>query len=387
MAAVAMPPSLEVGVLYIVYAHATRRNAKASRLRQYLAEAASSARRMRALNPLLPVFLSTTQQLPKPMEEAFGRVLRLAPASAVEPLWAPRLRALAASPFGLTLALDSHATACSSSLHAALTFEARRKGVRYDLATNVEATACLPPTKGRAGLGRLFFPRTPAQMLPHNFAMVLRKGAGLDALLAMWRDNLGIMHADRQSPDDQWALALTLRRLNRTGGCSIVGASRCRQHSRIWRLSDTFAAGFKSASKRCLGFFPRYTRLLTPSPVLVTHMLKPFPWRDSGTPRDACALLNAQPHLPRLALLPSKSSSYEMLFNASSCWAALRAHTTAPRAAAMTAPICRMLPEVTASPAPPAAPAVLAEPMEDFWQRTKRLRARTRPMKARWDGC
>ena len=45
---------------------------------------------------------------------------------------------------------------------------------------------------------------------------------------------------------------------------------------RAWRLRESAAVGFKSANKHALGFYPRYTRLLT-RPVLVTHTLRPFP--------------------------------------------------------------------------------------------------------------
>ena len=202
--------STEVGVLYVVYEHRLRSNTKkTARLPAYLAEAAASARRIRTLNPALPVALSTTQTalLPRSLVAAFDRVLPLAAAAASEPLWGPRLRALAASPFGLTLALDSHATACSDELHAALLAEARRRGARYDLATNVEATECLPHAKGSAGLGRLYFPRHAGQLYPHNFAVLLRKGAGLDALLRLWMGALARMQRQRATPDDQWALA------------------------------------------------------------------------------------------------------------------------------------------------------------------------------------
>lgn len=161
-APVSVAATAPVGVLYIVYEQRKTSNAKASRLPLYLAEAARSAASVREKNPSLPVALTTTESasLPKSImypycgsnttaiirilklpcfisrvnRSAFERVLQLAAAKPREPLWAPRLRALAASPFDLTLALDSHATTCSSHLHDALLLEARRSGAHYDLA-------------------------------------------------------------------------------------------------------------------------------------------------------------------------------------------------------------------------------------------------------------
>lgn len=135
-----------VGVLYVVYSQGSLNNPKANSLAKYLKEAAHSSIALRQLNPRLPTALSTTQVLPGAERLAFTLVLHLEAASASEPLWAPRLRAFAASPFALTLALDSHATACSPLLHASLLLEARRSDAnRFDAAVNFEASSCLPP--------------------------------------------------------------------------------------------------------------------------------------------------------------------------------------------------------------------------------------------------
>ena len=375
--------STDVGILYVVYRHATRANAKSIHLNKFLNEAASSARSIRALNPSLPIALSSTEpSLPREIANAFSYVLHLAAADANEPLWAPRLRALAASPFKLTLALDSHATACSPLLHAALLAEARRKPT-YDIATNIEAVECLSDhplgSGGRArlgGIGRLFYPQNAAQLYPHNFAILLRKGAGLDHLIAQWRQQLSRMRASRGTlPDDQWALAMTIRSLPSSCGLALrvrLGG-RCPS---VWRLHESVAAAFKSANKRALGFFPRYTRRLT-QPVLVTHHLKPFPWHTP--PRDACTLLNgntnASAFKPRLALLASKGSRYALLHNASACRQTLRAGIRDARDFRVVAPICAMLPEATmASTAQSAAYGALAEPFDAFWEATQRLR-------------
>ena len=94
------PNATSVGVLYVVYAQHGASNPKggASSLAKYLAEAVASAARLRELNPRLPIGLSTTEApsvLPK-AAMAFSHVLQLAPAGKLEPLWVPRLRAIAA---------------------------------------------------------------------------------------------------------------------------------------------------------------------------------------------------------------------------------------------------------------------------------------------------
>ena len=182
---------------------------------------------------------------------------------------------------------------------------------------NVESTECLPPAGLRTGgIGRISFPRHAHQLMPHNFALLLRKGPGLDALLTMWMAALTSMQAANSQPDDQWALALTLRQLHRNGGCADGSVMHCRQNATVWRLYEAVAAGFKSATKACLGFFPRYTRVLD-RPVLVTHHLTPYPWLAHGGgaahARNACALLNRRPHVPRLAMLTAKGTDYQVV--------------------------------------------------------------------------
>ena len=441
----AVEEPLGVGVLYVVYRQTidvraradTAQRAKATALNKYLLEAASSARTLCRLNPDLRVALSTTRRnLTRQVRTSFSVILQLADAKPTEPLWAPRLRALANSPFYLTLALDSHATACSPQLHAALLREAARRGA-YDLAVNFEAAACLPtaPAGVRSGVGRIYAPSHHSELLPHNWALLLRQGPGLRALLGLWYSMLERMRQKHQQPDDQWALALALRRLHRTGGCvgsahhspSREGSSNggsaitssdsrglppsndtrhklpraengwiwrrswswgrklrdaaaaatagklCNDPVRVWRLGEAFAA-FKSADKRNLGFFPRYTRLLN-GPVLATHQLRPYPWSKgrgfhSGV-SDACTLFNERVGVPRLAILSAKRDRVRMVYNESACSDTLSRHASAARAKRIAAPVCRML-LFQALPGHPNA--AVAEPMRIFWRRLQRAR-------------
>lgn len=122
---------------------------------------------------------------------------------------------------------------------------------------------------GHAGSHRCYW-----QVLPHNFAILVRKGRGWDAVLSLWTEQLRRMHRSGATPDDQWALALTLRALHRTGGCVNGSRSQCRQPVRVWRLRESFATGFKSANKRALGFFPRSCpRGSTPRRCMQLHCL------------------------------------------------------------------------------------------------------------------
>lgn len=256
------------------------------------------------------------------------------------------------------------------------------------------------------GAGRVFFPRHASQLLPHNWAVLLRKGPGLDALLELWRNALRQMQDHHLQPDDQWALALVLRKLQEsrldrhTGatpdcveqhGAADSAAKRrgsCQERIRIWRLRESFAASFKSADKSRLGFFPRYTRPLS-GPVVITHALRPFPWphlrsgsSDSRATQhklgldDVCGLFNNAEDTSwhRLALLTGRSaSSYEMVYNMSSCETALKREGM--RTARIAAPICRMLPPASvklphrAGDVAQAISADIAEPIDVFWKR------------------
>ena len=131
------------GVLYCVFAQDIRGNTRSKNFRRYLAEAVESAGITRALNPRLPLALASNVQIRPEEARAFHHVVTMRRLSSSATLWLPRLRALAESPFELTLALDSHAHACSSGLHEMLEAEHRRNS--FDFAVNHEAAECLMP--------------------------------------------------------------------------------------------------------------------------------------------------------------------------------------------------------------------------------------------------
>lgn len=167
------------------------------------------------------------------------------------------------------------------------------------------------------------------------------------------------MRDDRKfhGPDDQWALAVALRRLSARGCISLQGGTplrgRCPSPLRLGHLSESFAA-LKSVDKRRLGFFPRYTRPIQ-GPALATHARRPFPW--TARQDDMCALLNQRPGTRRLVLQVAASSPAAVVTRRNECLDAL-AHT-ASRVRRIATPLCSML-GVDALP-PPASPLSLVE--------------------------
>ena len=112
----------DVGLLYIMWRHST---ASSSRL-DYLRQVLDSARAAKALNPALPIALTTNVRVP--LNSSLDVVYTLSAPSkvggALRAKWIFRLLAIAGSPFELTLAVDASVTVCSSRLHAAMQSEA-----------------------------------------------------------------------------------------------------------------------------------------------------------------------------------------------------------------------------------------------------------------------
>ena len=104
-----LSPELDVGLLFVMW----RFGNASSPGKNYLEQMLKSARAAKALNPRLAIALATNLKLPK---EAALDVLRpLSPPTAAQrrrSTWFHRLRAVAGSPFELTLALDASVTVC-----------------------------------------------------------------------------------------------------------------------------------------------------------------------------------------------------------------------------------------------------------------------------------
>lgn len=386
MLAVALAPvGAPVGLLWVVFDQRYSRVYK--KAKDYLRQAAASAHSARALNPGLPRALATN--VPSARMTLNGtfdlfippEALRCPqPCRARHPLWVPRLLALAASPFELTLEVDSSVTFCSAQLHAALLREHRRD--RFDLAVNFEATALAPPKAGfKSRFGEA--PRRVVDILPHNFALLVRHGPGWRALLELW------LHVMERYVDDQMALRVALQRLTRDqfavpparAGCnaSIGGgdAARCGgvTHVRVWRLAEAML-GFKSADKLMPGWkmvSPRYSRPIDG----VVHLVHSFDRAGLGGHRSVCDALNEREGMRRL--LVQAHTPYRSLTSRAECLAALlllpapqgghrRVNSTvSPRRVAERygRPLCGMLPDV---PRRASAEPSLAEPLPSFWR-------------------
>lgn len=187
-----------VGLLYVVFSTSGKR-ARSRGVGRYVDEAMDSARRAKQLNPTLPAALATNANV---RDRQFDHIVSLNGSKSLSSGgWAPRLVALGRSPFELTLALDSSVMVCSSTLHAELLAEHRRDAL--DFAVNFGESPLSPSTSSVFGSP----PSHVEDVLPHNFAMLIRKGAGFHALRQRWARALPVHF------DDQKALRAALRGL------------------------------------------------------------------------------------------------------------------------------------------------------------------------------
>lgn len=132
-----------------------------------------------------------------------------------------RTAALMLSPYELTLELDASVSVCSPLLPPLLLRE--HAASTLDLAVNFEASPLLPG--GSPTFGRL--PAAVEDVLPHNFALLLRKGPALDAIFHSVCSN-----GSRTRPLCTPAMARTpppllLKPLDRRSARIRIGMMRC----------------------------------------------------------------------------------------------------------------------------------------------------------------
>lgn len=286
----AASPDSRVGLLYIVFMSTYRRpRAKATSL--YVDEAVASSRRARRLNPHLPSALATNLDV----HDRFDRIISLN-GTADRGGWTSRLAAMAASPFALTMALDASVMVCTSELHAQLLRVHHRGGL--DFAVNFGESALTAKVSRQSAFGPQ--PSRVEDVLPHNFAMLIRRGDGFDALRRRWSMALRTLF------DDQMALRATLRQLSKSNYTVCDGSSQLNRlrssgirgkemktsvssnaaqggggaggeagvgcvRVRVQRLTER-SLGFKSADKTLPGWRmvpPRYSRPVAGSVLLV----------------------------------------------------------------------------------------------------------------------
>ena len=194
----AASPDSRVGLLYVVFmARGRAPRAKAPGL--YVEEAVASSRRARQLNPQLPSALATNLDV----HNRFDRIISLN-RTADGGGWTSRLAAMAASPFELTMALDATVMVCTSELHEQL-LRVHQRG-KLDFAVNFGESALTGNVSKQSAFGPR--PSRVEDVLPHNFAMLIRRGAGFDALRRRWSRALRTLY------DDQVALRATLQKLS-----------------------------------------------------------------------------------------------------------------------------------------------------------------------------
>ena len=385
--------SRPVGLLYVVWQNSA---APVSKVHSYVSEAHSSCAAARHAAPELPVALATN--VAAAHTSCFSVVQNLTLDSAdVRRPWAPRLRALQISPFRLTLMLDSQAVVCARNLLPLLRRELSLD--TFDVGIGIEAFLGLPRTAPAKGMWPTAFPTSVRELVPHNWALLLRRGRGADALIALWLREL-----DAQS-DDQLSLRNVLGRTEgrrcaasaeperprcvRVRSCGgdgderpLLGLPSCRwreQPVRVARLRESFAA-MLSLSKRQYGFFPRYTRALAAGEVaLAVHSPRPFHWTGNVVPsngtvvrhRDVCAALNAEVNSSRLVLQMRTGAAHHVPTSRRDCYAAAELGAAWNGSRAMRR-VCDLLPA-----GQPAAPSQqrLVEPMEQFWRRMREARS------------
>ena len=252
-------PSHPVGLLYVVWQNSA---APVSKVHSYVSEAHSSCAATRHAAPELPVALATN--VAAAHTSCFSVVQNLTLDSAdVRRPWAPRLRALQISPFRLTLMLDSQAVVCARNLLPLLRRELSLD--TFDVGIGIEAFLGLPRTAPPKGMWPTAFPTSVRELVPHNWALLLRRGRGADALIALWLREL-----DAQS-DDQLSLRNVLGRTegrrcavdDGRGACACARAAataRGRGCCGSWGCRRAAGASSQCASRDCARASPQCSR-------------------------------------------------------------------------------------------------------------------------------
>ena len=290
--------------------------------------------------------------------------------------WLVRLHALEKSPFELTLEIDASATFCSAELHHLLVHEHRLS--RLDFAVNFESTPLVP--KSAFGSRR---PNRVEEILPHNFAMLLRKGPGLDRLLCVMKRRMS-----RFGGDDQQGLRSALTELAKSdsqpcgstktascGGRGGGGRGECTKVQtkvRVWRLKEN-VLGFKSADKTKTGgawVWPRFSRPIAGAVQVVHSIAEVYSGSAANRSSTVCESLNEQQASIRMALQATKRERYVTVRSRDECLAHLvSAHTRAREKHVARKP-CSQLP---ANESAGGALSELVEPRDVFWRAIHRI--------------
>ena len=405
----AQRPDESVGLLFVVYRHVHSFKPVDRFVNQVLA----SCRRAQQLNPMLSIALATNLALSSENYSAFDHIVSLnGSVSHTGSIWETRLVALYSSPFALTLELDATSFVCSARLYPMLLHTLRHDPV--DFAVNFEASPLLRDKSSALGSP----PRRVEDMLPHNCAMLVRRGNGSSALLRRWRANMG----EPGLGDDQLALRATLRGLASTAynvcddepsrWSSTTVRLRVRRqaaelarldrqpralctravHVRVGRLTESIV-GFKSADKKMPGWRqvpPRYTRPIvgevllvhsggsgamctelnrdSPTLRIISQVYRVPPPRNASVVQLQLASTEAQAPPPLVRGAHIGASTFASLTSREECTQAFEAAVPVSKWALSTR-VCDFLPKVTTRTASGAKDdmTTLLEPLETFW--------------------
>ena len=379
---------------------------------RYLQSIVDGSRAARMVSPTLPMALATNVRAlpPSLLPDMLVVNMTLRPGDSA---WIHRLRAFAASPFTLTLAVDDSVTICAD-LEPMLRQEFRLN--RLDVAVNYEATP-IPPVAAavatdtaatprqthalltrarrastsiadanatafaalataatgavlpfeRAAVSRV--PHGPHELTPHCFALLLRSGTGLTRVLSRWEAML--RHVDSF---DQSALRRVFASLSHANWVDVPDAAAARRGApsvrvRLMKLTESIA-GFKSLDKRRGWYWPRYLRPVRGNVLLLHSFVAPPPSplgaaggavaggvRASRVTRaSVCAALNAHAPSPRLIVQVSPRHPIESHTTIDGCVEAIRRRTAdnAERgiAAADATRLCWLLASAAPGPTP-----------------------------------
>ena len=319
--------SFDVGLLWVCWGgNAGRSIGTKANPRRYLTNILKGSRKARESNPKLPQVLATDYHDVPPSPRL--RLIVNVTLSPRDSGWIHRLRAFALSPFKLTLAVDDSVIVCAN-LEPWLHEELARD--RLDIAINFESVP-LPSLGGRLANVQLA-PRRVEDMTPHCFALLLRRGAGLRALLSRWE--YAMRYVDSF---DQWALRYVFRSLSHTRwldsgnpgswqstGRKVLGKLQLAQPPtpvRLMRLTGAIAA-FKSLDKRTGFFWPRYLHPVAGS-ILLIHSYQKEALLHEPAHNSICSALNKKAPAYRLVVQPERRLGYMSHTSKSACIRAMQ---------------------------------------------------------------
>ena len=203
------------GILFFVYGVEN-----STKTHSFLQQTLNSAKRFKILNPEVPLGIWTTEPTGDEglIFDFVGNIEREYVVG--ERQWLTRINFMRCSPFGLTLAVDSQALACSSKI-SALLHRMWLASPTFDIAVN---------SKFALGPRRVAVSDEPPVFEPHNWIVAYRNTSQVRELFREWFFVHAAMERRKSGSDDQRSLYRALK--TRRSGI------------RVGRLTNNFAAAF-----------------------------------------------------------------------------------------------------------------------------------------------